>query len=30
MSGTGMGSSFFILVEIRFILGYLVVEGRDL
>jgi hypothetical protein len=30
MSGTGMGSSFFILVEIRFIHGYLVVEGRDL
>lgn len=29
MSGTGMGSSFFILVEIRFIHGYLVVEGRD-
>ncbi len=30
MSGTGMGSSFFILVEIRFIHGYLVVEGREL
>ncbi len=30
MSGTGMGSSFFILVEIRFIHGYIVVEGRDL